>query len=87
MNRDFCSRARASVCRAASGWRCPSFENYRMVHSKAGFSRLLDQLGLPQPRTFIVKSETELRAAVRFPCVVKTSVGTASRGIWFVRSA
>jgi len=32
-----------------------------------------------------VKSEDELRAAVQFPCVVKTSVGTASRGIWFVR--
>jgi biotin carboxylase len=33
-----------------------------------------------------VKSETELRAAMRFPSVVKTSVGTASRGIWFVRN-
>ena len=28
-----------------------------------------------------------LRDAVRFPAVVKTSVGTASRGIWFVRDA
>ena len=26
-----------------------------------------------------------MRDAVRFPCVVKTSIGTASRGIWFVR--
>jgi carbamoylphosphate synthase large subunit len=33
-----------------------------------------------------VKSASELRDAVRFPCVVKTSVGTASRGIWFVRN-
>jgi biotin carboxylase len=40
---------------------------------------------LPQPATAIVKSERELRDAIRFPCVVKTSVGTASRGIWFVR--
>jgi predicted ATP-grasp superfamily ATP-dependent carboligase len=32
-----------------------------------------------------VTSPSELRAAVRFPCVVKTSIGTASRGIWFVR--
>jgi predicted ATP-grasp superfamily ATP-dependent carboligase len=63
----------------------PSFASYRIAHSKAGFSRLLDQLGLPQPATRIVKSESELRDAVRFPCVVKTSVGTASRGIWFVR--
>jgi hypothetical protein len=27
-----------------------------------------------------------LRDAIRFPAVVKTSVGTASRGIWFVRN-
>ena len=69
------------------GLALPGFDNYRIAHSKAGFSRLLDQLGLPQPATRIVKSEAGLRAAMRFPCVVKTSVGTASRGIWFVRNA
>jgi predicted ATP-grasp superfamily ATP-dependent carboligase len=68
-----------------AGLALPSFENYRTVHSKAGFSRLLDRLGLPQPPTRIVKAASEFRDAVRFPCVVKTSVGTASRGIWFVR--
>ena len=68
------------------GLALPSFESYRTAHSKAGFSRLLDELGLPQPATRIVKSEAELRDAVRFPAVVKTSVGTASRGVWFVRS-
>ena len=68
------------------GLALPSFESYRTAHSKAGFSRLLDQLGLPQPATQIVKSADELRAEVRFPSVVKTSVGTASRGIWFVRN-
>ena len=70
-----------------AGLALPSFENYRRAHSKAGFSRLLDRLGLPQPPTRIVQSEAELRAALRFPCVLKTSVGTASRGIWFVRGA
>ena len=64
----------------------PSFESYRTAHSKAGFSRLLDRLGLPQPAMRIVKSEIELREAISFPSVVKTSVGTASRGIWFVRN-
>jgi predicted ATP-grasp superfamily ATP-dependent carboligase len=68
------------------GLALPGFESYRTAHSKAGFSRLLDQLGLPQPATQIVKSADELRDAVRFPSVVKTSVGTASRGIWFVRN-
>ena len=68
------------------GLALPSFDSYRTAHSKAGFSRLLDQLGLPQPATRIVKSAGELRDAVRFPCFVKTSVGTASRGIWLLRN-
>jgi predicted ATP-grasp superfamily ATP-dependent carboligase len=69
-----------------AGLALPSFASYRAAHSKAGFSRLLDQLGLPQPPTQIVTSESELRGAIEFPTVVKTSVGTASRGIWFVRN-
>jgi predicted ATP-grasp superfamily ATP-dependent carboligase len=69
-----------------AGLALPSFESYRTAHSKAGFSRLLDRLGLPQPATRIVQSATELREVIRFPAVVKTSVGTASRGIWFVRT-
>jgi predicted ATP-grasp superfamily ATP-dependent carboligase len=68
------------------GLALPSFESYRTAHSKAGFSRLLDRLDLPQPATRIVNSAAELRDAISFPSVVKTSVGTASRGIWFVRN-
>jgi len=68
------------------GLALPSFESYRTAHSMAGFSRLLHQLGLPQPPTEIVTSAQALRDAIRFPAVVKTSVGTASRGIWFVRN-
>jgi predicted ATP-grasp superfamily ATP-dependent carboligase len=70
---------------ARVGLALPGFASYRAVHSKAGFSRLLDQLGLPQPVTRIVKSAGELRDVVRFPAIIKTSIGTASRGIWFVR--
>ena len=70
-----------------AGLALPGFANYRTAHSKAGFSRLLDRLGLPQPPTRIVTSAQQLREAVRFPAVVKTSVGTASRGIWFIRNA
>jgi predicted ATP-grasp superfamily ATP-dependent carboligase len=69
------------------GLALPDFESYRTAHSKAGFSRLLDELGFSQPGTRIVKSAHELRDAVRFPCLVKTSIGTANRGIWFVRDA
>ncbi len=68
-----------------TGLALPSFASYRIAHSKAGFSRLLDQLDLPQPATRIVDSVDALRGAIRFPCVVKTAVGTASRGIWLVR--
>src|SRR5262249_11281342 len=64
----------------------PSFENYRAAHSKAGFSRLLARLDLPQPPTRILKAQSEPRGATRFPAVVKTSVGTASQGIWFVHN-
>ena len=69
------------------GLALPAFESYRAAQGKAGFSRLLDRLGLPQPATRIVKSAAELREAIRFPCVVKTSLGTASRGVWLVRNA
>jgi predicted ATP-grasp superfamily ATP-dependent carboligase len=64
----------------------PSFENYRTAHSKAGFSRLLARLDLPQPPTRILKSQSEPRGPTRFPAVVKTSVGTASRGVYFVHN-
>jgi len=70
-----------------AGVALPSFESYRTAHSKAGFSRLLDRLGLPQPPTRIVTSAQQLREVIRFPAVVKNSVGTASRGIWFIRNA
>ena len=70
-----------------AGLALPGFASYRTAHSKAGFSRLLDRLELPQPPTRIVTSAQQLREAVRFPAVVKTSVGTASRGIWFIRNA
>ena len=69
-----------------AGLALPSFASYRAVHGKAGFSRLLDQMRLPQPATRIVASATDLRDLIRLPAVVKTSVGTASRGVWFVRS-
>ncbi len=70
-----------------AGLALPAFESYRAAHSKAGFSRLLSSLRLPQPATRIVTSESALRASVRFPAVIKTSVGTASRGVFIVREA
>ena len=70
---------------ARTGVALPDFENYRAAHSKAGFSRLLGELALPQPATRIATSTDALRAAVHFPSVIKTSIGTASRGVWLAR--
>ena len=72
---------------ARVGLALPGFESYRTAHAKASFSRLLDQLDLPQPPTRIVTSAQALREVIRYPSVVKTSVGTASRGVWLVRDA
>lgn len=69
---------------ALIGVALPSYGSYRTAVTKAGFSRLLKTLGLPQPPTRIVTAEAELREAARPPCVIKTSVGTASRGVWRV---
>ena len=44
-----------------AGFALPSFESYRTAHSKAGFSRLLDRLDLPQPPTRIVASASDAR--------------------------
>jgi hypothetical protein len=69
------------------GLALPSFASYSTALNKARFSRLLAELGLPQPVTLIVHSARELRGALRFPCVIKTAIGTASRGVWFLRDA
>ena len=89
MSRDFCSRGCKSSSRAASGSALPGFESYRMAHSKAGFSRLLMQLGLPQPAT---RNRNVGAAQLRDSDPLsrrwsRRRVGTASRGIWFVRNA
>jgi hypothetical protein len=72
---------------AGVGLALPAFEDYRVVHSKAGFSRILQQLDLPQPATNIVRGARDARSAARLPCVIKTAIGTASRGVWTVRNA
>lgn len=69
-----------------TGVALPSFDAYRTAHNKADFSRLLGELGIAQPATRIVSSRAELEMAIRFPCVIKSAVGTASRGVWIVRS-
>ena len=64
----------------------PAFESYERAFSKVGFSTVLSELGLTQPVTRIVETTHQIRSADRFPVVLKTSIGTASRGVWIVRS-
>jgi predicted ATP-grasp superfamily ATP-dependent carboligase len=71
----------------STGIALPSFGSYAAAHGKAGFSRLLTELGLPQPHTVIVSSAGELRRQTIFPAVIKATIGTASRGVRFVRDA
>ena len=63
----------------------PNFESYLRAHSKLGFNQILSELGLPQPETRVVANASELAQAKRFPMVLKTPVGTASRGTWIVK--
>src|SRR5215212_1999798 len=53
----------------------PSFESYRTALNKMAFSRLLADLNVPQPKTRLVTSASELRDAVHHPCVVKAAIG------------
>jgi len=57
----------------------PSFESYRTAVRKSDFSRLLQEISLPQPPTRIV-TWADVAALATYPCVVKAPVGTASRG-------
>jgi hypothetical protein len=66
------------------GLALPAFESLAVVQDKASFSKLLDELGLPQPKTRIVDTETELLEQQEYPFYLKTAFGTASRGVWFV---
>jgi predicted ATP-grasp superfamily ATP-dependent carboligase len=70
---------------ARAGLALPAFTSYRTALDKARFSALLDQLRLPQPPTRIATAIDEARTATT-PCVIKAAIGTASRGVWIVRS-
>jgi hypothetical protein len=56
---------------------------FRRVQSKLEFARLTDELGLPQPRWRLVRSESDL-AAPAFPYWLKTPYSTAGRGVQLV---
>jgi hypothetical protein len=71
---------------AKVGIALPSFASYRTAFSKSRFSRLLDELALPQPATRFARSAQDLRNLAAPPCLVKSAVGTASRGTFVIRT-
>lgn len=64
----------------------PGFDSYRTALDKARFSAALTELNLPQPATRVVTSREAAAAAAVPPCAIKAAIGTASRGVWIVRS-
>jgi predicted ATP-grasp superfamily ATP-dependent carboligase len=77
------AKARTEISRHVA-MALPHFDSYLRAHNKLGFSEILSELGLPQPTTRVVANVSELTKAKRFPMVLKTPVGTASRGTWIV---
>jgi hypothetical protein len=63
----------------------PAFEAVERLQSKAEFTRLLDDLGLPHPPTTFARSREELERVADCPCYVKLAYSTAGCGVWSVR--
>jgi hypothetical protein len=57
--------------------------SFGRVQSKVEFARLIDELGLPQPRWRLVADQDDL-AGLPFPYWLKTAFSTAGRGVRLV---
>jgi predicted ATP-grasp superfamily ATP-dependent carboligase len=64
----------------------PSFEAYLTALDKASFGLLLQELAIARPQSEVLPSLDALPAGLSFPCVLKASIGTASRGTFVIRS-
>jgi biotin carboxylase len=61
------------------------FELFQRLQTKVAFAGVALEFGLPTPVTRVVREPDALRASlVAGSCYVKTSIGTASRGVWRV---
>jgi predicted ATP-grasp superfamily ATP-dependent carboligase len=64
-----------------------AFDQFALLQSKATFTKVLAHLGLPQPRTHLVRNRAEAEAECAFPYFVKLPYSTAGRGVWRVGNA
>ena len=69
------------------GWRCRALTPIAPRTARPGSAGCSINWACRSRRQQSSHPQAQLRDAIRFPSVVKTSVGTASRGIWFVRNA
>ena len=71
---------------AGLGIALADFAAFEQVQSKASLASLLTRLGVPQPVTTLVRSAAEFGAAKDYPFFVKAAFGTASTGVWQVKT-
>ncbi len=66
------------------GLALPEFAAFERLQNKAEFSRLLIELGLPQPETTVIRTRAELERPLRYPFYVKLAHSTAGGGVFYV---
>lgn len=67
-----------------AGLALPDFPSLERLHNKADFSRLLNELDLPQPDATIVRHRAELDAPWTYPFYLKLAHSTAGSGVFFI---
>lgn len=66
------------------GLAMPPFESLERLQNKAEFSRMLTELGLPQPETISVRSRMELNREWQYPFYLKLPHSTAGGGVFLI---
>lgn len=74
----------AAVLSPYAGLALPEFSSLERLQNKASFSRLLDELELPQPEVTIVRHRAELEGAWTYPFYLKLAHSTAGSGVFFI---
>jgi predicted ATP-grasp superfamily ATP-dependent carboligase len=69
------------------GLAVPEFVAMERLQNKASFSRLLSELGLPQPETVIARSRDELDRSWQYPFYLKLPHSTGGSGVFHIESA
>ena len=62
----------------------PAFDALSKVQDKLAASQTMAEVGLSQPAAAVVTTANELAAWERLPAFVKTPIGTATTGVWYV---